>query len=498
MVLVVTLLFFFSVAPPASDLTLVSFQTDRSNIQATEIPKGRIVESVSCIDDSAQTYAVYLPSNYSPEKKWPVLYALDPGARGTTPLEHYQDAAEKWGWILIGSNNSRNGNAQRSFTAWNAMVKDSEVRFHIDEQRAYATGFSGGARIAMYIAAQCKGCLAGLIVSGAGFPAGDTSNPQVQVPTFATAGIEDFNFPEIKRLDQAMNKSGTPHQIAIFSGAHEWPPNEIASEAIEWFELQAMRSGARARNDQQIEALWQTRMTKAAAFEQEKKVAEAYRMYANIVATFTGLHEIATAQTKLAQLRDERDVKNALRDEENQINRQRDFETRLEMLIAKSQRVTQNDEQPPPANDPRSDATGDEVNSEAQLKSLLSDLRKQAAKTEDSGERRVARRVLSGTYILLFERGNDLLQNQKRFAAAARAFELASEVNSDRAGIFYYLAWAHAADGNKKKALRALRAAIEKGFSDLATLANNHAFDSVRNDAEYQAIVKTMLGKRAN
>ena len=496
--LAVTLLFFFSVTPLASDLTLVSFPLSQPNIQAAEIPRGRIVESVSCIDDTSQTYAVYLPSNYSRDRKWPVLYALDPGARGKAPLEHYQDAAEKWGWILIGSNNSRNGNAQRSFDAWNAIVKDSQVRFHIDDQRAYATGFSGGARMAMYIAAQCKGCLAGLIVSGAGVSAGDASSPSLLDPTFATAGVDDFNFAEIKRLDQAMNKSGVPHQIAIFSGAHEWPPAEIASEAIEWFELQAMRSGTRARNDQQIETLWQTRLARAATLEQEKKIAEAYRAYVNIAAAFTGLRDVAGAQTKLTQLRDEREVKNALRDEENQINRQRDFETRLYLLLAKSQGVTLNDDQAPPAADRRSEAPGDEPSSEIQMKSLLSDLRKQAAKPEDSGERRVARRVLSGTYILLFERGNDLLQNQKRFAAAARAFELASEVNPDRTGVFYYLAWAHAADGNKKKALRALRTATEKGFSDLGTITNNHAFDSLRNDLEYQAIVRAMQRKKAS
>src|ERR1043166_3030469 len=265
MVLVVTLLFFFSVAPPASDLTLASVPINRPNMQATEIPKGHIVESVSCIEDSSQTYALYLPSNYSSDRKWPVLYALDPGAHGKTPLEHYQDAAEKWGWILIGSNNSRNGNAQRSFAAWNAIVRDSQVRFHVDDRRAYATGFSGGARMVMYIAAQCKGCLAGLIVSGAGVPAGDASSPSLLDATFATAGVDDFNFAEIKRLDQAMNKSGVPHQIAIFNGAHEWPPIEIANEAIEWFELQAIRLGTRARDDREIESPCETRMAKAAA-----------------------------------------------------------------------------------------------------------------------------------------------------------------------------------------------------------------------------------------
>ena len=493
--LAVTLLFFFSVTPYASDLQTAP-SVSQPNIQATEIPKGRIVDSVACRDDPSQTYATYLPSNYSPDKDWPVLYALDPGARGKVPLEHYQDAAEKWGWILIGSNNSQNGNAEGSVAAWNAITRDSHIRFHIDDKRAYATGFSGGARMAMYIAAECKGCLAGLIVSGAGIPAGEVTAPALQLPTFAIAGVDDFNFAEIRRLDQAMNKSGVSHQIATFSGGHDWPPADIASEAIEWFELQAMRTAARPRDDQQIETLWQTRMAKAASVAQEKKAADAFRAYASIVATFAGLHDVAAAQIRVAALRDDPEIKNAIRDEENQINRQRDLETRLQMLIAKSQRVNSNDNQLSPQGDSPGAANADELDSEIQLKSMLADLRRQGAKPEDTGERRVARRVLSGTFILLFERGNNLLTNQKHFADAARAFELASDVNPERGGIFYYVAWAHAADGNKKKALRALRTAMEKGFSDLATLTNNHAFDSLRGEAEYQAIVKAMQSKK--
>ncbi len=469
---------------------------NQSKPQTTEIKKGEIVDSVSCTDDPSQSYAVYLPSNYSPDHKWPVLYALDPGARGKAPLEHYKDAAEKWGWILIASNNSRNGNMQRSLAAWNAMVKDSQARFNIDDQRGYATGFSGGARVAMYIATQCKNCLAGLITSGAGFPAGP-SNAPVPVPTFATAGVDDFNFPEIKRLDQALNKSATPHQIAIFGGGHDWPPAGIASQAIEWFELQAMRSGARPRSEQQIESLWQARMKNASNFEQEKKVVDAYRTYADIVSSFSGLHDVATAQDKVNQLHNEREVKNLSRDEETQIARQREFDIRLRTLIARSQRVALDDEQSAREAEGWNENEAADPNPENQLKSLLSDLRKQSTEPEDTGERRVARRVLSGMFIALFERGNDLLQNQKRFEAAARTFELASEVNPERGGVFYYAAWAHAADGNKKKALRALRTATEKGFSDLTAITNNHAFDSLRDDAEYQEIVKAMQSKKS-
>ena len=107
--------------------------------QTPEIPKGQIVERLVCLSDPNQSYALYLPSNYSPDLKWPILYAFDPGARGKVPVERYREAAEKYGWIIVGSNNSRNGPFQPSVDAWNAIVKDTHERFAIDDGRVYVT-----------------------------------------------------------------------------------------------------------------------------------------------------------------------------------------------------------------------------------------------------------------------------------------------------------------------------------------------------------------------
>ena len=114
--------------------------------------KNQIVEKLECLNDSSQSYALYLPANYTPDRKWPILYALDPGARGKTPVEHFKEAAEKYGWILAGSNNSRNGPWRRAAEAWSAMTKDMHQRFSIDDDLVYATSFSGGARMAIQIA----------------------------------------------------------------------------------------------------------------------------------------------------------------------------------------------------------------------------------------------------------------------------------------------------------------------------------------------------------
>src|SRR5213075_3114961 len=96
-------------------------------------------------------------------RSWPIMYAFDPGARGTLPVTRYQQAAEKYGWIVIGSNNSQNGSMQQSLDAWVAMWDDTHQRFNIEGQRVYVTGFSGGARVAIYFARLCKDCAAGVI-----------------------------------------------------------------------------------------------------------------------------------------------------------------------------------------------------------------------------------------------------------------------------------------------------------------------------------------------
>ena len=63
---------------------------------------GSLLEKVSCEADATQTYALYIPSNYAPEKKWPAIFCFDASGRGKIPVERLQAAAEKYGYIVAG------------------------------------------------------------------------------------------------------------------------------------------------------------------------------------------------------------------------------------------------------------------------------------------------------------------------------------------------------------------------------------------------------------
>ncbi|MCI0656054.1 MAG: hypothetical protein L0170_03170, partial [Acidobacteria bacterium] len=43
---------------------------------------GTLHDRIATAEDPSHSYALYLPSDYSPDRRWPVLYAFDPAARG--------------------------------------------------------------------------------------------------------------------------------------------------------------------------------------------------------------------------------------------------------------------------------------------------------------------------------------------------------------------------------------------------------------------------------
>jgi predicted esterase len=456
----------------------------------SELPRGQIIESVVCAGDPKQSYALYLPANYTETRHWPVLYAFDPAARGKVPVERYREAAEKFGWIVAGSNNSRNGNLQSSLDAWNGMVTDTTSRFAIDQRRAYATGFSGGARVALIFAIQCNSCLAGVIASGAGFPGATEPAAKMQFAIFSTAGLDDFNFAEIKLLEEKLSRVNITHQTEVFEGRHEWPPAPVAESAIGWMELMAMKSGRRDRDESLIHAWSAARLKQAEGFEDSKRPYDAYRVYLELSVSLKGLRDVSEFETRANQLGNSREVRDEIRDEQQQIQKQRDLEREIGTLTAAGERARIQETDQRPTNTGRDNDEGFDPNS--RLHSVLTKLNRDAKAESDSATRRVARRVLEGEFILLVERGQPILQSGKNYDEAVRIFTLATEVAPERASAFYNLAWAYSGKGDKKKSLRALQTAVEKGFSDGVALANNKAFDSIRNDPQYQKIISSL------
>ncbi len=346
-----------------------------------DLPRGRVIEDVKCAGNPSQSYALYLPSNYSDERQWSVIFAFDPRARGRAAVEPFLAAAEKYGYIVAGSNNSRNGSWQASLVAADAMAVDVSSRFAIAPRRVYTAGLSGGARVAMGVA--LSGKIAGVIASSAGFPDAQPRK-SASFAIFGTAGTEDFNYLEMRQLDRALT---TPHRVAIFEGGHTWLPSELAVDAIEWLEIQAMKSDRRERDQPLIDRLFAKRQEHAAALTNEKDAAVALKALA---ADFKGLKDVTAFTARAVELRRKKSVQDAFK-------KDRAAQDREEGLVREIGALEGGLTDP----DRRALSLG-------QLRRSLTNLARQSNAPEDSPERRMARRVLRGTLVGGAERFPDV------------------------------------------------------------------------------------------
>src|SRR5205085_6153782 len=111
------------------------------SVQAqSRLPTGQVIEQVVCQSDAKQSYALYLPTRYTAERNWPIIYGFDPGGRGLRPVELFKEVAERYGYIVVGSNNSRNGPNVPLGEIIKTFWTDTHERFALDEKRVYATG----------------------------------------------------------------------------------------------------------------------------------------------------------------------------------------------------------------------------------------------------------------------------------------------------------------------------------------------------------------------
>ncbi len=429
--------------------------------QATpeSFPNGRISDKVICREDAGQSYALYLPSGYSRAKEWPILYCLDPGARGRIPVELFAEGAEKYGYIVVGSNNSRNGPFEICKTAVEVIWKDTHTRFNISSTRVFGAGMSGGAR-SLCSLAQMAVFVNGVIACAAGFP-GNRVPKSVPFFFFGAAGTDDFNYPELRHLDGELEKVGAVKRIVTFEGGHDWPPKAVCTQAIEWLELQSIKAGLRPPDTALVDSIFEkfTATIRAAA----GKPGEAYLLNKAMAVDFKGLRDTSSFEREAQALASSKEVKRFLRDEELVRVQQERRGAELYDLWMRQQ------------------ASPEPETGLSPFAVELSSLKKQAEASSDSNSRRVARRVLHGLYVHAMEQGRSELE-QKDFTDAARLLELASAIRPDSALVYYNLASAYARGHDKRRALDALKKAIDKGFKDRRRISEDPAFEQLRND----------------
>ena len=457
---------FFCSCSSGTEHTGAGEATDQLTIPSTSrfdstLPKGKVKDSIVCHDHPEESYALYLPSYYSIAKKFPCIYFFDAHARGALPICSYQSLAEKYGFVLIGANTSKNGT---QWSATSALVKvlmeDTRGRINIDAQRIYTSGFSGGSRVACTIAIT-DGGIAGVIGCGAGFPVGE-QGLQSKFDYFGIVGDHDFNLAEMEKWDITLQQNGFSHQLLITSGMHGWASPADFETALLWMQVNAIKGNRQKKNDTLVSALKRDYSKGIATLKASGEWIKMQKLLSGMVSILDGITDVTEQKKQLAELGAGNEYKNAIAQQ------------------AKLQQEELNGQQ-----EMAKQFTTQDVNWWAnKIATLNESIRNGKSKQESQ----MNGRLLAYLGFVAYMNCSAALKtaDMEQAAKYLKVFKMADPKNPDHSYLsaLYYLQ-----KGSTKEAIASLNEATALGFNDVVQLLAEPAFSSLKNGADFQKVV---------
>jgi predicted esterase len=406
---------------------------------------------------------------------------MDPRGRALVPLRRLQEAAERLGYILLSSYDTRSDGPQEpNERAVQAMVADAQEFFSVDGRRLYLVGFSGTARIAWGFGYRLAGHVAGIIGFGGGFP-----NPlflRVTARTegtpfvfFGGAGTTDFNYDEMLVLDGTLDEYDLPHRFEYFDGPHSWPPANVFASALEWMDLQAMNAGLRAEDSTLIESVFSRRLAEARASEAAGALYEAFVRYRAIVEDYSGIRDVTEPQAKVAELAASEDVRRT--------------EHRMQEILER--RGAYNDRVRSFRDEIRTSRRAPRL-SEAVRHLEIEQLKRRAASAEDPMDALAAQRLLEHAFVHMsfYEPRYFLGQGEPEVAIALLL--IAQEIKPRHPQVCYYLARGYAQAGQHDEAFDALGCLLQTSAVGASRIEADSSLAPLRADPRYRELLDSI------
>lgn len=425
----------------------------------TVLVKGKVTDVIKCRYDITQSYALYLPSNYDKNKKWPVVYMFDPHAKGSYPLTKYSSIAEKFGYILIGSNNSQNG---LSFdiikTFFDTLFSDTHRKLSIDDNFVYAAGFSGGSRVASSLATFGK--IKSVIACGAGMSGNEANSATFGY--YGMVGNEDFNQNEMLALREILPKKSIPYCFDTFDGKHEWPPDSLMDKAFLWIEMQSEKNKLKPINNSLINPVYE-KWEKEFAILKTKDAYNAYLLCEKIISFFDGIKDVSVYKKSLEELKNNSKYIAAV--EKQKIISEKETLLQSEYAAAVSEKDT------------------------SWWKGQVALINNQIKTNADNPVAKMYKRLLNYLSLVAYMNANNSIKTND-IETAFGYVKIYSLVDPENPEYAYLKATLLMKKGKITDALLSLENAAKLGFSEASRLESDTVMDRLRADEKYSKILE--------
>ncbi|PCJ91873.1 MAG: hypothetical protein COA50_16175 [Flavobacteriaceae bacterium] len=282
-------------------------------LMAQSYDTARVIDSILVSNTKDETFALYLPASYDSTKLSSVVFIFEPMARGSIGIAPFIKASEKFGHILICSNNTKNGPYDQNFDITDRIFNHVFSHFNISENQIYLAGFSGGSRLASAIATLTNK-IEGVVACGAGFSSLSSHIPSNQNYSYVgVVGDRDMNYAEMVSVRGYLEEKKLTNTLITFEGSHRWPPSETILSAFDWLAVHAHKKGQLVLGENKIKKSYQKNYLAAKKMENDGNLLSANENYERILSTFSSFYTLDSVVNDVAQLHKKKAYKNAIK-----------------------------------------------------------------------------------------------------------------------------------------------------------------------------------------
>lgn len=251
-----------------------------------KVRKGVVIDSLPVRDTVVENFAMYLPTSFENNGKWPVLFVFDMKGRAKQALAMFKKAAEEQNYILAASNNvSDTLPISDNVLIANRMFNTVYDLLPIHKDRVYTAGIESGAKMASLIPVFVKS-VEGVVAIGAPFPNTELLSEKDKFHFIGIVGREDFNYSEMVNVQKVFNRLKYPNSLLIHDGGDGWPPKRFIDKAFYQLTFASMARGDLSKDTVVLERQFKLDLEEVRQQIASRRLLEAYEDMGTVLNTY--------------------------------------------------------------------------------------------------------------------------------------------------------------------------------------------------------------------
>lgn len=455
-------------------LILLLFVCCFSFSQTKEYEKGKIIDSILVKETTDESFVLYLPTSFNKDINATIIFVFDPSGNGKRGVEVFQKAAEKFNYLLVCSNNSRNGPYQRNLDITNRLFSHVFSEFNIDSKQIYTAGFSGGSRLACTVAV-LTGAIQGVIGCGASF-AFDVDKKPAFNSKFSYVGLvgdEDMNYQEMFHAREWLSKVSVDNELFTYEDGHKWPPEIQINRAFSWLELQAYKRKIRPINKERLTSMYLQDYEFASSIENDDSPLSAVYEYERLDRNYKSYFDMDSISAKIFKLKSSNSF-------------QTEFQIRSQ-IEAKEYRISESF-----LDRFRKESTlGRSDDNYTWWKNELKDLNNEIKNDSNYFTVKMVKRLRYRLFAVAIESSNVYSDNND-LERALYCNKLLVILNKEQPYLYFRLAQNQAKLNMYRQTLSNLEKAIELGFKNIDAITNEKEFEKFKTKKKFHAFLESL------